>query len=243
MESPAAGSPVDPPNPPALNDELASLQDQISRATTAYRPNLLTRAADICAQAGAHAQALAYYGQAIDGYLAGGRDHAASAVCRKILQLSPASVRARCTLAWLALARQDTRHAVIEMQNYVAAARAAGQAHLATKQLVLLAQAATSRPVLEAIGQELLGLERSEESEAILRLLYSGGAPADMADIERDVWAQAHYAVKLTPYDLADKDTAAPSPGSGSSAHLTLAEVLRKDPTTPSALRAVIEGM
>ncbi len=222
----------------ALNAELAGIQQQIDRATTAYQPNLLTRAADICAEAGENARALAYYGQAIDGYLAGGRHHAASAVCRKILQLSPGAVRAHCTLAWLALAREETRQAAQEIRTYVEAARAAGQAQLATRQLGLLARAASARPVREAIGRELLQLERSEESEAFVRGLYAAGEEAgDLEHDASDIWAQALRAVRMTPYDLAGAGDAARGTGPAQ----TLAEALRADATTPPALREVLE--
>jgi hypothetical protein len=250
MPEPDAGTSPVPADSQALIAELASIHEQIERATTAYQPNLLTRAADACAQAGEQARALVYYGQAIDGYLATGRNHAASAVCRKILQLSPTAVRARCTLAWLALARGDGRHAAIEMRSYVEAARAAGQVQLATKQLVLLARAASSPEVREAIGVELLSLGRSDESAAMVRSLFAAGDSSAVA-VEHDpsdIWAQAHRAVTLTPYDLAQsgpasKGSTATPPAPGPSTPLTLADELRADPTTPPALLEVLKRL
>ncbi|HEX9106771.1 MAG TPA: hypothetical protein VF832_06080 [Longimicrobiales bacterium] len=229
-----------PASQSSLQDELAVIHQQISRATAAYQPNLLAHAADVCARAGENAQALSYYGQAIEGYLAGGRYHAASGVCRKILELSPGAVRAHCTHAWLALAREDTRHAVEEIRRYVQAARAAGQAQLATKQLVLLAQAAP-RPVRESIGHELLALARSEESEAVVRSVFAAQSHSDTVEEPQDIWAQALYAVRLTPYDLAGKGSAPAAPTAAPAVAETLGDTLRRDPAIPQALRDVLE--
>ncbi len=240
MDIPPGDSSPAPASPSTLQDELASIHQQISRATTAYQPNLLAHAADVCARAGENAQALSYYGQAIEGYLAGGRYHAASGVCRKILELSPGAVRAHCTLAWLALAREDTRHAVEEIRRYVQAARAAGQAQLATKQLVLLAQAAP-RPVRESIGRELLSLARSDESEAVVRGVFAAESQPETAEENQDIWAQALYAVRLTPYDLGGSGAGPTASRVPPAAAETLGDALRRDRTIPQALRDVLE--
>jgi hypothetical protein len=89
----------------SLTRELQSLERQAREASPGYETQFLNRAANLCQEAGHVDRALIYYGRAIDAYLESGRFSAAEVVCRKILKMAPATVRARCTLSWLAIGK------------------------------------------------------------------------------------------------------------------------------------------
>src|SRR2546421_12372724 len=88
---------------PNLERQLKALEAQADEAMPGFGAQFLNRAGDLCLEARLNRRALVYYGKAIDSYLHGGRYDPAAAVCRKLLRVSPHSVRAHCTLAWLAL--------------------------------------------------------------------------------------------------------------------------------------------
>ena len=88
-----------------LEAELQELERQVTAASPGYETQFLNRAGNLCVEAHQPARALGYYGRAIDAYLESGRFGAAEVLCRKVLQIAPQAVRARCTLAWLTLGK------------------------------------------------------------------------------------------------------------------------------------------
>ena len=102
----------------SLNAMLRSME---SRAKAAEYPDqkarILNLAGDLCFDAGEREQALGFYGRSIDLHIAHKQYNAAVAICQKIVRLTPEVVRARCTLAWMAVARG----LIEEAQEYIAA--------------------------------------------------------------------------------------------------------------------------
>jgi tetratricopeptide (TPR) repeat protein len=150
-----------------LDAMLASLEAQIRTASPGYETQFLNRAGNLCVDAGQPARALGYYGRAIDAYLESGRFNAAEVLCGKVLEIAPDSVRPRCTLAWLALAKgfhEATRQA---LGDYVWAAERYGQTRFATKQLAMMAEAVEDIDLRAEIADHLLALGDPQEAERI----------------------------------------------------------------------------
>ena len=153
-----------------LRVRLQELEEKAAAASPAYRGQYLSRAGDLCAEEGYMDRALDFWGAAIDGYLEAARPDAAAAACRKVIHHVPHVVRARRTLALLAIGHGHVPEALRQVEDYVEAARRAGRGDLAVKQLRLMARAAAD-PTFEARVDELL-----EELDA--RRAGRGGRPA-----------------------------------------------------------------
>jgi tetratricopeptide (TPR) repeat protein len=129
------------------------------------RARILNLAGDLCFDAGQRERALVYYDQAIDIYLALGMYASVAAVCQKLVRLSPSVVRARCTLAWMAIARGQAREARERIADYASAAVPQTDHRLARGHLRMMAEVADSPEVLEAVAEalEMLGDDRGAE--------------------------------------------------------------------------------
>src|SRR5437764_2623707 len=93
-------------SPASLNAMLRSMEARARQ--TEYpdqRARILNLAGDLCFDAAQRERALDYYGRAIDIHIAHQEYSAAVAIAQKIIRLTPEVVRARCTLAWMAIAR------------------------------------------------------------------------------------------------------------------------------------------
>lgn len=187
-----------------LEQELRSLEEQARTASPGYETQFLSRAGNLCADAGQVGRALGYYGRAIDAYLESGRFSAAEVLCTKVLRLSPGAVRARCTLAWLAIGKGYRAGTDREISDYVQAARAAEKEGLAAKQLRMMAEAASSMELRELIGEHLLDLGEFGESEKVLAGVYeerSGLRSPPVAD-QGKLWARLLRAALMGPEEL-----------------------------------------
>jgi hypothetical protein len=131
---------------PGLPEELQRELDAIERRLAGTSPRnqsvLLKHAGDLCASMGERRRALGWYGRAVNLHLELGEASRAAALCHTILSIQPEAVRARCTLAWLAMAGGRTMEARQLVGEYAAAARAAGQDAMAAQQLTWMFEAA-----------------------------------------------------------------------------------------------------
>lgn len=144
-----------------IRRRLDRLQQRAADASAAFRPHYFLRAAQLAGALHRRGEALRLYGQAIDGYLEAGRSRSAEVVCRKVLDEYPEVIRARRTLALLALGREDLDEAVLLLRSYAQRAGEAGDPRLVMKSLRLFAVLAESGRVraeairaLEVIGDE-----------------------------------------------------------------------------------------
>jgi predicted Zn-dependent protease len=189
-ESPESGE--------ALEKQIESLEEQAEVALPGFDAQFFNRAGDVCVEAQDRTRALGYYGRAIDAYLRAGRYNAAGAVCRKLLRISPGSVRARCTLAWLSIGKGLLGDAQWEVDEYVDAAVAAGQADLARRQIRMMAEA-TYNPELRALLADHLHKLGEEDTTAVL-------APIEDAEAAREepeaLWSRVLRAALMGPEDL-----------------------------------------
>ncbi len=198
-----------PSVPGSLKDELARLEREMEDATLDYVALLNSRAGDLCAGAGESDRALRYYGNAIDAFLDVGYYDSAAATCRRVIELSPAVVRARGTLAFLALGEglqylpfhgrleENARRSIGE---YVEAARRAGVEDLVMRRLAIMAEVTDNPQVREMIGSYLLELGDAEAADRVLGDVYAErnkvGKPRE--GDQRKRWARALQASVLT---------------------------------------------
>lgn len=147
---------------------IEQLDDLERRAEQAHGPGgaatYLNQAGDLCLGVGRLADALAYYGKAIDTHVQADRFDAAGAVCQKVLRTSPEVIRARCTLAWLALGSGREADARKHAQDYLRLVEFAGRDMVALPQVRRMATIAESEDLRYFLGEVLLDL--GDESAA-----------------------------------------------------------------------------
>lgn len=186
-----------------LDKELAALEAQAASASPGYETQFLNRGGNLCVEAGQPARALGYYGRAIDAYLESGRFSAAEVLCRKVLQIAPKAVRARCTLAWLALGKGFKDNTRSEIEQYVDAAEQAGQQRFAARQLQMMAEAAVNIDLRQEIADHLLRLEATAEADYVYGLVFQeeNGIASASAD-EGKLWGRLLRAALMGPKEL-----------------------------------------
>ena len=195
----------DQPDEPqgGLEKQLEALEQQAEIALPGFDAQFFNRAGDVCVEARDQKRALSYYGRAIDAYLRAGRYNAAGAVCRKLLRISPGSVRARCTLAWLSIGKGLLSDAQWEVDEYVEAAAASGQTDLAAKQIRMMADA-TYNPELRALLAD--HLKRLGDAESAQEVVDSDPAAAPQKEEAEALWSRVLRAALMSPDDMRSRD-------------------------------------
>ena len=145
------------PGVPNLEGVLANMELRALKVVFPdERARIFNLAGDMCFDAGARERALGYYGRAIDVLIAADQIDGAVAVCRKIVRLTPEVVRARCTLAWMALGQGVIEEARQRITDYARAAATAGQEQTASRHLRMMTDIAANQEVLESLAEALL---------------------------------------------------------------------------------------
>ncbi|HEY8509239.1 MAG TPA: hypothetical protein VIL32_12820 [Steroidobacteraceae bacterium] len=152
----------------SLNAMLRSME---ARAKSAEYPDqkarILNLAGDLCFDAGERERALHYYGRAIDLHISHDQFSAAVAICQKIVRLTPEVVRARCTLAWMAIARGLIQEAQTRIAEYKQAAEQKGQTRMARAHLLMMAEVIENRDLLLTIAEALIELGDAENADRV----------------------------------------------------------------------------
>ncbi len=188
----------------SLTKELQSLERQAREASPGYETQFLNRAANLCQEAGHIDRALVYYGRAVDAYLESGRFSAAEVVCRKILKMAPQTVRARCTLSWLAIGKGHRTGTDEQVTAYVEAARFAGREPLAAKQIRMMAEAAPGVELRELLARHLLDLGDAEGADATFGRVFAEANGLRSAPVEDQakLWAKMLRGALMGPEEL-----------------------------------------
>ncbi len=152
----------------SLNAMLRSME---SRAKAAEYPDqkarILNLAGDLCFDAGEREQALGFYGRSIDLHIAHKQYNAAVAILQKIVRLTPEVVRARCTLAWMAVARGMIEEAQERIAEYRNAAESKGQTRMARAHLLMMAEVIENKDLLLTIAESLIELGDAENADRV----------------------------------------------------------------------------
>jgi tetratricopeptide (TPR) repeat protein len=149
-----------------LERVLPAMERRAEQAELAEeRGRILSLAGDLCFDAGQRQRALHYFDRAIDNFLSGGQYGAGVAICQKVVRLTPAVIRARCTLAWMAIARGLLEEARARIQDYAEAATRLEDARLAWGHLRMMAEVCEDQSVQETLAEALtrLGADRGAE--------------------------------------------------------------------------------
>jgi hypothetical protein len=168
-----------------LESALETILLALETAAPPQRAFLLKRAGDVCVSMNERRKALGWYGRAVDQHLHLGDSAQAALLCRMIVHVQPEAVRARCTLAWIAIATEQHADAVRELDAYVEAARHASQNALAAQQLGWMFEAAGSAGVREKVVAALRELGDAERADVLGAALAEGSAPVLDAEDRR----------------------------------------------------------
>jgi len=186
----------------AMESELSALENKAEAVSMpgADAP-FYNAAGDLCATVEDEARAMEYYGRAVDAYLNAERWESAAAMCRKILRSQPTSVRARCTLSWLAIGKGFVADAQTQIMDYAEAAYLFGRESLAASQLRRMGEVAVAAPLRVTLAERLLtlGAERAADQlfGAIFREQNFGRRNAGEVN-----WTQIRTAALLGPREL-----------------------------------------
>lgn len=189
-----------------LDVRLRELEEHAKTSGAGYEGQHLNRAGDLCAAEGDATRALRYWGAAIDAYLNAARPEAAAAVCRKVIRQEPNVVRARRTLALLAIGQGHLGEALEQADAYVEAAMKANGKDLAVKQLRLMGEATWSERFRRHIAELLERLGDEEGAAHVRRPLDASQVHDDSGpmDDEHDRWSTI-LRVALMPPDEANR--------------------------------------
>ncbi|HSL71568.1 MAG TPA: hypothetical protein VK864_15080 [Longimicrobiales bacterium] len=198
-----------PPGIPNLDGVLANMDERAqSIEFPDERARLYNLAGDLCFDASARERALLYYGRAIDEYVGAELFDGAVGVCRKIVRLTPEVVRARCTLAWLALGQGLFDEAQQRIADYALAAANAGQEAVASQHLRLMTDLSQNREVLQSLAEALLDLGDQHGADKAFGAAHGHSAGSSMPQDEQARWAMVvrflrgeseHYEAPETP--------------------------------------------
>jgi tetratricopeptide (TPR) repeat protein len=157
----------------ALRDLTMRLRDDMPAE---QRARLMNVAGDLCFQEGQRERALLYYDACIDLYLSDSCFAASAAICDKLVRLNPEVVRARCTLAWLAIARGLDDEARRRVEEYGEAALRLERPTVAQRQLRAMAEEIDNEEVLEAIAHALLKLGDAVSADRVFGMIHTPSA-------------------------------------------------------------------
>jgi hypothetical protein len=132
----------------------------------------LNQAGDLLLSTGDMAAALDLYGRAVDNMIEADRYEAAMGLCRKIIRTVPEVVRARCTLAWLAMGAGFTAELDARLIDYVLAAERAGREALARREVLRMSSRVELQDVRIMLGEYLLFLGDAEAANTLFGQVY-----------------------------------------------------------------------
>lgn len=154
---------------PSLRDRIRIMREQAERSSHQYRAYQFARAGDLARDGGFQEEALRLYGNAIDGYLEAGRGRAAELICLRLLEAYPHVVRARCTLALIAVGHGDVQAARARIEDYVTAVVREQTADMAVPALLQMASATADDLVRAAIASALTRLGHADLGERVVK--------------------------------------------------------------------------
>lgn len=150
-----------------VNRHLITIEERAKKAPIGTDAYLFNEAGDLCVAADREFDARRYFGRSIDSFLDSGRFDTACAIARKILRHYPDVVRARCTIAWIAIGRGIRPEMAQALREYAGAARECGMDRPLVRELGWMADVVGDRDVLFEIGEWLLDVGASREADRV----------------------------------------------------------------------------
>jgi hypothetical protein len=162
------------------------------------------QAGDLCASVRQPIAALEYYGHSIDSYVKADRFDAATAVCKKVIRLSPQVVRAHCTLAWLAIGKGFVSEAQEFVEHYLLAAAQAERELIACHQVKRMSAIAEAEPLRLYLAERLLDLGDDHASDHLFGLIFRERNVGDGRRIDpKRRWIEARRCALMGPDQIA----------------------------------------
>jgi hypothetical protein len=175
-----------------LSQEIEALEIQALCAPLEGKADIYVRIGDLCLERERRDHAVFHYGRGVDSHLKTGHFLSAAALCRKMIKLTPEVVRARCTLAFLALGDGLIADAERQIADYVRAAAQAGTEELAVKRLRLMASATDEHEIRLLLGEYLVSLGDAQAADEVYGAVFAeqnGLRPSPRED-QRERWAR-----------------------------------------------------
>ena len=158
----------------------------------------LNQAGDLLLRSGDQAAALELYGQAVDSLVEADRFEAAMGLCNKIIRTMPQVVRARCTLAWLAIGAGFTGELSTRVGDYISAAEVSGRETFAQRHLRLMADVVDVHEVRISLGEYLLYLGDDRAANQLFGEVYSERNTGHLRTISQDErWRGVRHAALM----------------------------------------------
>lgn len=154
---------------PDPSRQIAALERRAAAASPQYQGSLYARAAEAARRAGDVDEALRLYGRAINAYLQAGRGRPAELICEKAVKLYPPVVRARYTLALIALGHGDREAALRRVREYAMAALAIDRPQMTVPGLLQLAALAPDTELRRTIAGALRQVEQGVLADRVER--------------------------------------------------------------------------
>ncbi|CAN5636570.1 hypothetical protein BH23GEM10_BH23GEM10_02520 [soil metagenome] len=156
----------------------------------------LNKAGDLLLQSGDLRGALELYGSAVDSMIEADRQEAAAALCRKIIRTAPDVVRARCTLAWLAIGAGFSGELATRLVEYIAAAEGSGRQDFARQEVRRMGEHSSPHGIRLILGEFMLALGDDAAADELLGAVYRERNTGVKPDIDaQECWGQVRSAL------------------------------------------------
>jgi hypothetical protein len=160
----------------------------------------LNQAGDLLLGTGDLSGALDLYGRAVDNMIEADRYEAAMGLCRKIIRTVPEVVRARCTLAWLAMGAGFTAELESRLVEYVMAAERSGREAFARKEVLRMSTLVELHEVRILLAEYLLFLGDDRSADALFgQVFHERNTGVTMVMDPQDRWSGVRQALLSTP--------------------------------------------
>lgn len=200
-----------------LLKEVQRLEQEAALSTATERARLWNELGGLAGEAGESAEAQRCLGRAIDAYLEAGYYEAAAAMCRRLLRLYPDAVRARSTLAFLAIGNQDFGDARQAIADYVCATKRTATQQFGIPRLHLMAAATEDPNIKRCIGTALGELGDTSGKDAVLAGVQP---PLDAQALDAgERWERLLDVAMLSRDQLPVRQGAAPAPARDPGSH------------------------
>lgn len=157
-----------------LSRLLRWLRTEIKERTAAVHPErrgpepeTLLRAAEMARESGRSAEALTFYGRAVDAYIEAGLTSRAERVCMRIIDMEPKVIRTRYTLAAISVSRGNVTEVSSRLADYMAVVTLAKAENMAVPSLLELADTCANGRIRLLVAEALRRAGRPDLADGV----------------------------------------------------------------------------